>query len=44
MAGLKRHAPAIRAAIHEGVDDADYATTVAVLQRMIRNVGGPAMP
>jgi hypothetical protein len=37
----KAHAPAIRARIHEGIDDADYATTVRVLQRMIRNTGGP---
>ncbi|WP_062215983.1 MarR family winged helix-turn-helix transcriptional regulator [Streptomyces sp. NBRC 109706] len=41
-AELKRHAPAIRAAIHEGIDDADYATTVRVLRRMIRNTGHPA--
>ncbi|GAB2576476.1 hypothetical protein Aab01nite_12990 [Paractinoplanes abujensis] len=40
---LKKFTPAIRAAIHEGIDDADYATTVAVLQRMIHNVGGPAV-
>lgn len=39
-AGLKQHAPAIRARIHEGIDDADYVTTVKVLQRMIRNTGG----
>jgi hypothetical protein len=37
----KAHAPVIRARIHEGIDDADYATTVRVLQRMIRNTGGP---
>ncbi|MBL7258981.1 MarR family winged helix-turn-helix transcriptional regulator [Paractinoplanes lichenicola] len=43
LAELKTLTPAIRDAIHEGIDDADYATTVAVLQRMIRNVGGPAM-
>lgn len=34
------HAPAWRAAIHEGIDDADYVTTLKVLRRMIRNVGG----
>ncbi|WP_306328254.1 MarR family transcriptional regulator [Streptomyces venezuelae] len=34
---LARHAPAIRAALHEGIDDADYVTTVKVLQRLIRN-------
>ncbi|MFJ9949997.1 hypothetical protein [Kitasatospora sp. NPDC091207] len=39
-AGLKTHAPAWRDLIHEGVDDADYATTLRVLRRMVRNVGG----
>ncbi|MGY1583015.1 MarR family transcriptional regulator [Streptomyces sp. MN13] len=34
---LKQHAPAIRARIHEGVDDADYVTALKVLQRMIHN-------
>ncbi|CAL9339464.1 hypothetical protein SUDANB105_00239 [Streptomyces sp. enrichment culture] len=34
---LKKHAPAIRARIHEGVDDADYVTALKVLQRMIHN-------
>ncbi|MGX1135399.1 hypothetical protein RKD49_007589 [Streptomyces glaucescens] len=34
---LRKHAPAIRARIHEGVDDADYVTAVKVLQRMIHN-------
>ena len=38
---LAAHAPEVRAAIHEGIDDADYVTTLKVLQRMIRNVGGP---
>ncbi|WP_214413279.1 MarR family winged helix-turn-helix transcriptional regulator [Sphaerisporangium fuscum] len=37
---LKQHAPAIRARIHEGIDDADYVTTVKVLQQMIRNTSG----
>lgn len=37
---LKRNAPAIRAALHEGIDDADYVTTLKVLQQMIRNAGG----
>ncbi|AUY52040.1 MarR family transcriptional regulator [Streptomyces sp. CB01881] len=37
---LARNAPAIRAALHEGVDDADYVTTVKVLQQLIRNAGG----
>ncbi|MDN3262749.1 MarR family transcriptional regulator [Streptomyces sp. CSDS2] len=39
-ATLKRHAPAIRDHIHQGISDADYVTTVKVLQRMIRNTGG----
>ncbi|MGV9264936.1 MarR family transcriptional regulator [Kitasatospora sp. NPDC003701] len=38
-AGLKTHAPAWRDLIHEGVSDADYATTLRVLRRMMRNVG-----
>ncbi|MFF9896786.1 MarR family transcriptional regulator [Streptomyces longispororuber] len=38
-AGLRRHAPAIRARIHEGVDDADYVAALKVLRRMVRNVG-----
>ncbi len=37
---LKAGAPEMRAALHEGIDDADYATTVKVLQRLIRNAGG----
>ncbi|GAA3208214.1 MarR family transcriptional regulator [Dactylosporangium siamense] len=39
-AGLKRHAPAIRALIHDGIDDADYVTALQVLRRMIRNTTG----
>ncbi|KHL17096.1 hypothetical protein CLV56_0826 [Mumia flava] len=34
---LARHAPAIRALIHDGIDDADYVTTIKVLQRLIHN-------
>ncbi|MBB5856814.1 MarR family transcriptional regulator [Amycolatopsis umgeniensis] len=37
---LARNAPAIRAALHEGIDDADYVTTMKVLKRLIRNAGG----
>ncbi|MDT0572707.1 MarR family transcriptional regulator [Streptomyces sp. DSM 3412] len=37
---LARNAPAIRAALHEGIADADYVTTVKVLQRLTRNAGG----
>ncbi|MEU1335350.1 MarR family winged helix-turn-helix transcriptional regulator [Streptomyces sp. NPDC005865] len=40
---LARNAPAIRAALHAGIDDADYVTTVKVLQRLIRNAGGTAI-
>ncbi|MBO3738777.1 MarR family transcriptional regulator [Actinoplanes flavus] len=36
--GMKSHAPAIRARIHEGIADADYVTTLRVLQKMISNV------
>ncbi|GHE10787.1 MarR family winged helix-turn-helix transcriptional regulator [Streptomyces alanosinicus] len=32
----------VRAEIHEGVPEEDYATTLDVLRRMIRNLGGPA--
>ncbi|MFI7322773.1 MarR family transcriptional regulator [Streptomyces venezuelae] len=39
---LARNAPAIRAALHEGIDGADYVTTVKVLRRLIRNAGGTA--
>jgi hypothetical protein len=40
-ADLKKHAPAIRDRIHQGIDDADYVTALKVLQQMIRNTGGP---
>lgn len=39
---LARNAPAIRAVLHAGIDDADYVTTVKVLQHLIRNAGGTA--
>lgn len=35
---VKEIAPSVRAHIHDGIDDADYATAVRVLQRMIANV------
>ncbi|MFB6841585.1 MarR family winged helix-turn-helix transcriptional regulator [Streptomyces sp. NPDC056361] len=41
-AELSRNAPAIRAALHEGIDDADYATTLKVLRQLILNAGGTA--
>lgn len=37
---LASHAPAIRARIHQGIDDADYAAALKVLQQLIRNVNG----
>ncbi len=37
---LTRNAPAIRAALHEGIDDADYVVTMKVLRQLIRNAGG----
>lgn len=37
---LARNAPAIRATLHQDIDDADYVTTVKVLQQLIRNAGG----
>ena len=39
-AGLNQHVPALRARIHEGIDDADYVTALKVLHRLIRNTGG----
>ncbi|MER5967760.1 MarR family transcriptional regulator [Streptomyces sp. NPDC002057] len=39
---LARNAPAIRATLHRGIDDADYVTTLKVLQQLIRNAGGTA--
>ncbi|MFF0154583.1 MarR family transcriptional regulator [Micromonospora sp. NPDC005203] len=39
---IKQHAPAIRARIHQGIDDADYVTALKVLRQMIRNTDGPA--
>ena len=33
----KAHAPEIRALVHEGIDDADYATTIKVLKKLISN-------
>ncbi|MCF2530276.1 MarR family winged helix-turn-helix transcriptional regulator [Yinghuangia soli] len=40
-ADLKTHAPEWRAAMHEGIDDADYVTALKVLRQMMRNVGSP---
>ncbi|MFI0914638.1 MarR family winged helix-turn-helix transcriptional regulator [Streptomyces abikoensis] len=37
---LARNAPAIRAALHQGISDADYVTTVKVLRQLIRNANG----
>ncbi|MGV9881131.1 MarR family transcriptional regulator [Streptomyces sp. NPDC003006] len=41
-ADIKSTTPAFRAVLHEGIDDADYVTTVKVLQQLIRNAGGTA--
>lgn len=40
--GMKERAPAIRAQIHAGIDDADYAAALRVLHRLIENVTGTA--
>jgi hypothetical protein len=37
---IARHAPAIRAQIHKGIDNADYVTALKVLRQMIRNTEG----
>ncbi|MFJ8437071.1 MarR family transcriptional regulator [Kitasatospora sp. NPDC094019] len=37
---LARNAPAIRAALHADIDDADYVTALKVLRQLIRNAGG----
>lgn len=37
-ARVKAHVPALRTRIHAGIDDTDYATTVKVLRRIMRNV------
>ncbi|MEU4842455.1 MarR family winged helix-turn-helix transcriptional regulator [Nocardia testacea] len=36
-AGLKSHAPAIGDRIRQGIDEADYITTMKVLRQLIRN-------
>ncbi|MFF0446960.1 MarR family winged helix-turn-helix transcriptional regulator [Streptomyces sp. NPDC004609] len=45
-AGLQARAAerqrAVRAGIHEGIEDEEYVRTLKVLQRMIHNVGGRA--
>ncbi|MFD8142181.1 MarR family transcriptional regulator [Streptomyces sp. NPDC059708] len=40
---LARNAPAIRAALHEGIDDADYVTALKVLRQLTVNAGGTAL-
>lgn len=32
----------MRAALHEGIPDADFVTTVKVLRQLVRNAGGTA--
>ncbi|MYW12813.1 MarR family transcriptional regulator [Streptomyces sp. SID2563] len=39
---IASNAPAIKAVLHEGINEADYVTTVKVLQRLIHNAGGTA--
>ncbi|MFE5482261.1 MarR family transcriptional regulator [Streptomyces sp. NPDC056527] len=39
-ADVRRHAPAIRGRLHQGIDDVDYVTTLKVLRQLIRNAGG----
>ncbi|MGW1995148.1 MarR family winged helix-turn-helix transcriptional regulator [Embleya sp. NPDC001921] len=36
---VKAIGPSVRAHLHDGISDTDYATTVRVLQRMITNAG-----
>ncbi|NUU22352.1 MAG: winged helix-turn-helix transcriptional regulator [Streptomycetaceae bacterium] len=43
-ARVKANAPAVRAVIHDGIDDAEYVAALKVLRRMIRNVGGELSP
>ncbi|CAM5374793.1 MULTISPECIES: MarR family winged helix-turn-helix transcriptional regulator [Streptomyces] len=38
-AGLKARAPEWRAELHAGISDADYATALRVLMRLLRNTG-----
>ncbi|MFF9870344.1 MarR family winged helix-turn-helix transcriptional regulator [Streptomyces sp. NPDC013953] len=40
---IKEQAPRWRARLHDGVDDADYVTTLKVLRRMIENAGHVAV-
>ncbi|MFF3174286.1 MarR family transcriptional regulator [Streptomyces sp. NPDC057900] len=40
---LARNAPAIREVLHKDIEDADYVTTLKVLQQFIRNAGGTAV-
>ncbi|MER5929950.1 MarR family transcriptional regulator [Streptomyces sp. NPDC002054] len=37
---LGKHSPAIREAIHRGIDDADYVTVLKVLRQMLQNTTG----
>ncbi|AZM56876.1 transposase [Streptomyces sp. WAC 01529] len=39
---LAGNAPAIRAALHEGIDDGDYVVALKVLGQLIHNAGGTA--
>lgn len=43
-AGLKARAPEWRVELHDGITDADYATTLRVLMRLMRNTGATVPP
>ncbi|MFF8566532.1 MarR family transcriptional regulator [Streptomyces albidoflavus] len=43
-AGLKARAPEWRVELHDGVTDAEYATTLRVLMRLMRNAGATVPP
>ncbi|MFF4216764.1 MarR family winged helix-turn-helix transcriptional regulator [Streptomyces nondiastaticus] len=43
-ARIKKLVTRLRAEIHEGITDEEYAAALTVLQRMISNVGGTATP
>ncbi len=41
---LKGNAPALRAALHAGIREEDYVTTVKALRQFVRNAGGTITP
>ena len=40
----KTYGPEIRALIHRGIDDADYAVTIEVLKRLVANTTPSGRP